>query len=86
MRARRRSASLVQARAAPIQCPLRHGAETGLQLIKDYPMAGISEETGRRYVLVRHFPYLVVYTVAGREVAIVAVAHTARRPGYWRDR
>ncbi len=32
------------------------------------------------------FPYRVVYCVAGEGLAIVAVAHTKRRPGYWRDR
>lgn len=35
---------------------------------------------------VNGFPYRVVYFVAGQELAIVAVAHAKRRPGYWRDR
>ncbi|HUY35821.1 MAG TPA: type II toxin-antitoxin system RelE/ParE family toxin [Pirellulales bacterium] len=39
----------------------------------------------RRYRL-RRFPYLVVYRVSGSVVQIVAVAHTSRRPGYWRKR
>lgn len=32
------------------------------------------------------FPYRVVYFVTGEELAIVAIAHAKRRPGYWRER
>lgn len=32
------------------------------------------------------FPYRVVYFVTGEKLAIVAMAHAKRRPGYWRDR
>lgn len=32
------------------------------------------------------FPYRVVYFVEGDVLTIVAVAHSKRRPGYWRDR
>jgi hypothetical protein len=32
------------------------------------------------------FPYGVVYQVRGDRVRVVAVAHLARRPGYWGDR
>ena len=35
---------------------------------------------------VNGFPYRVVYFVADDLVRIVAVAHTRRRPGYWRER
>jgi plasmid stabilization system protein ParE len=35
----------------------------------------------------RKFPYLLIFrTVANRSVVIMAVAHSARRPGYWRRR
>ena len=32
------------------------------------------------------FPYVVVFYSRDDEVVIVAVAHTSRRPGYWRNR
>lgn len=32
------------------------------------------------------FPYRVVYFVHDDRVMVVAVAHTRRRPGYWRER
>lgn len=40
-----------------------------------------------RYVRVARFPYvLVVRRLDGDAVMVVAVAHTSRRPGYWRRR
>jgi toxin ParE1/3/4 len=32
------------------------------------------------------FPYMVFYTNDIHEIYIVAVAHTSRRPGYWKTR
>ena len=34
----------------------------------------------------RRFPYSVIYQVLDREIFVVAIAHAARRPGYWRSR
>jgi plasmid stabilization system protein ParE len=40
-----------------------------------------------RYVRVNRFPYILVFRLVDRdEVIVVAVAHTSRRPGYWRGR
>ncbi|MEI8379449.1 MAG: type II toxin-antitoxin system RelE/ParE family toxin [Planctomycetota bacterium] len=39
----------------------------------------------RRYIL-RRFPYIVVFTHDTEECLVVAVAHTRRRPFYWRSR
>ena len=39
----------------------------------------------RRFVLL-NYPYDVVYRVSQVEIEIVAVAHHARRPLYWRSR
>lgn len=40
-----------------------------------------------RYVRINRFPYvLVVRRIDGDVVMVVAVAHTSRRPGYWRRR
>lgn len=56
-------------------------------LIRAQPHIGpFDEETRTRRVPVRRFPYQVVYVVSEDEIVIVAVAHTKRRPGYWRNR
>lgn len=39
-----------------------------------------------RRCLLRRFPYGLIYLREGNDILIVAVAHTHRRPGYWRDR
>jgi toxin ParE1/3/4 len=40
-----------------------------------------------RYVRVARFPYVLVHRrVDSSVVMVVAVAHTSRRPGYWRRR
>ena len=41
---------------------------------------------GRRAVRVGRFPYVVVYRHEGPVVRISALAHTSRRPGYWKKR
>ncbi len=35
---------------------------------------------------VKGFPYRVVYLVRAEVLTVLAVAHSSRRPGYWRDR
>lgn len=39
-----------------------------------------------RKALVKHHPYLVVYAILRDQIVVLAVAHTSKRPGYWRER
>jgi plasmid stabilization system protein ParE len=39
----------------------------------------------RKFLLAR-FPYAVYYVPRQDEILVLAVAHGARRPGYWRHR
>ncbi len=32
------------------------------------------------------FPFVLVYVIRGQQIFIVALAHTKRKPGYWRER
>ena len=41
---------------------------------------------GTRRVLLKEFPYFVVFLDWHDEIYIVAIAHAKRRPGYWRGR
>jgi len=36
--------------------------------------------------VVRKTPYLVVYVILPTQIVVVAIAHTRKAPGYWRDR
>ena len=43
-------------------------------------------EYGTRRIVLRRFPYLVIFRETDTSVEIIAVAHGRRRPGYWQDR
>lgn len=46
-----------------------------------------TEPAGRfRRCILRRFPYAVIFEILPNEVLVLAVAHSSRRPGYWRDR
>ncbi|HYR82582.1 MAG TPA: type II toxin-antitoxin system RelE/ParE family toxin [Terriglobia bacterium] len=56
-------------------------------LIQAQPEVGtLSRDRRTRRVLVRRFPYEVVYRLSEEEIVIVAIAHLKRRPGYWKKR
>jgi toxin ParE1/3/4 len=50
--------------------------------------AKVSYRTAReiRRRMLSHFPYSVIYEVRADECVAVAVAHAARKPGYWKER
>jgi toxin ParE1/3/4 len=39
-----------------------------------------------RKIKAEKFPYIVIYEATDDGVNIMAVMHTSRRPGYWKDR
>jgi toxin ParE1/3/4 len=39
-----------------------------------------------RRLMLKRFPYDLVFVEQEREIIVIALAHHARRPGYWRDR
>jgi len=59
-----------------------------IDLIRAHPEIGTARP-GRlpnRQLRVPRFPYRIVYRTREEDIYVVAVAHTKRRPGYWRDR
>lgn len=57
-----------------------------IALIRTTPDLGKAQRRGTRRLLVRRFPYSIVYRDEADRILIVAVAHQSRRPGYWRQR
>jgi len=49
-------------------------------------LPGAAGALGVKRLLLRRFPYAVVVRESAEEVVVIAFAHTARRPGYWRRR
>lgn len=60
--------------------------EDSTNLLLVYPGAGAIWRYGKRRLVLRRFPYSLIYTVAGDQLRILAVAHHSRHPGYWRGR
>ena len=50
------------------------------------PELGSPGKSGTRRLLLRRFPFVLVYLLVDREPLIVAFAHQSREPGYWADR
>lgn len=61
-----------------------------LELISEHPQIGnvLRTRTGRqlRRLLVRRFPFHVIYRERPEFIEVIAFAHTSRRPQYWRTR
>lgn len=65
--------------------------DAALDLLEEdiVPLTSIPGPAGVRGVkrlLLRKFPYSIVVLERGSEILVLAFAHHARRPGYWRDR
>jgi len=51
-----------------------------------FPLSGSPFRSNTRRVLVKDFPFSLIYRPEPEGVVIFAVAHHARRPYYWRSR
>ncbi|HEA70178.1 MAG TPA: type II toxin-antitoxin system RelE/ParE family toxin [Desulfobacterales bacterium] len=55
------------------------------QVVEAPEMWPLYEAGTRRYVFPR-FPFSFVYRILEKKIQIVAVAHSKRKPGYWKSR
>ncbi len=60
--------------------------ESKLQLISEFPGVGTETSKGRRLFPMGRYPYSILYRVDDGVVRVSAIAHHARRPGYWQSR
>lgn len=60
--------------------------EAALDRIAEAPHRWPVHLHNTRRVRLTRFPYLIVYREEPERVLVVAVAHTKRRPGYWKKR
>ncbi|MEX1104200.1 MAG: type II toxin-antitoxin system RelE/ParE family toxin [Dehalococcoidia bacterium] len=59
---------------------------TLIDMAVNFPEIGSPYLYETRRLLLRSFPFIIVYGARGDGVRIFALAHTSRRPGYWRSR
>jgi plasmid stabilization system protein ParE len=60
--------------------------DEAIEQISSAPNRFQSYEFGTRRILLTRFPYFVVFRETATQLEVVAVAHSHRRPGYWRER
>jgi toxin ParE1/3/4 len=63
--------------------------QAAVALISTHPSIGQAVQRVRgavRRVPLRHFPFLLVYREYADHLEVVALAHTSRKPNYWRGR
>src|SRR4051812_48960366 len=81
--ARRRYA----ARSARVAQNFFLAVDRALQQIRSAPLTATPFDDQRRWVRLRRFPYLLVFTLLDDDhILILAVAHARRRSGYWQRR
>jgi plasmid stabilization system protein ParE len=54
--------------------------------VRDSPARGSVYLHDTRRLVLREFPFSVIYRASSKQIVIYAFAHTKRRPGYWRSR
>jgi len=60
--------------------------ERAVGRLSTFPKHGTPYVSDTRRIVLRRFPFDIVYLESNSELLIVAVAHQARRPFYWRSR
>lgn len=60
--------------------------DAAVELVAAAPHRWAVHLHGTRGILLRRFPYLLVYRLLDDSIQVVAVQHTRRRPGYWKSR
>jgi hypothetical protein len=69
----------------------QQAVEAALDLLEEeivplVSLPGAAGARGMKRLLLRRFPYGLIVRATESEVVVIAFAHTARRPGYWRGR
>lgn len=65
---------------------LAQEVEAAIQLVQDYPLAWAMVDGSVRRMLIRRFPFGLLYSVNQDEIFILAVMRLNREPNYWKNR
>lgn len=60
--------------------------DAAIERLSRFPKTWPLFEAGTRRILLKRFPFHVIYRELMDDVQILAVMHEKRRPGYWRSR
>lgn len=57
-----------------------------IDFVREHPDLGVTVAYGFRRVLVRRFPFSIIYATEPAHIVVIAVAHQRRAPEYWKGR
>ncbi|MDA0841437.1 MAG: type II toxin-antitoxin system RelE/ParE family toxin [Planctomycetota bacterium] len=60
--------------------------DAAIERIEQFPEAWRKISGDFRRILLRRFPYGIIYSYLNDVIYVVAVMHLKRKPGYWKDR
>jgi len=64
----------------------REEISRAIEQVRANPQRWLAGPHGTRRLLMRTFPFALVYRELPGAIQLLAVAHGHRRPGYWKDR
>ena len=73
-------------RSQPVEERFRVALRRAIGDIREAPGRWPADDDGLRQCQVAGFPYRLIYWTDGDYSLVVAIAHSKRRPGYWKER
>lgn len=80
------TAAFYEARVTGLGAAFLDDVDHAVETVRDNPLIGGAVGRGFRKMVLRRFPYSVIYVHRDDEIVVVAIAHQRKRPGFWRGR
>lgn len=73
-------------RGSHIAEAFEHEVEHALKTLQEFPDRWPLYRSPWRRILLRRFPFGIIYGIRDNKIVVIAIMHTRKRPGYWKNR
>jgi plasmid stabilization system protein ParE len=80
------AAGFYEAAASGLGGDFLDDVQHAIDAARDMPGLGPLVQDDFRRILLRRFPFSIIYALDSNSIVVVAIAHQRRRPGYWKGR
>jgi len=80
------AAAFDEAAASGLGSDFLDDMQHAIDAVQEMPEIGPAVQDSFRHILLRRFPFSIIYALDSNSIVVVAVAHQRRRPGYWKGR